>query len=122
MTKKKEDIQQPSDAPQPQDVQTEKVGFKPQGVEENSAKKETRWKKVSAVFDEAQKAYMAGSGFGEVIATLIETLKNLTRSEMPQALGGLGINDGPQMDLPAQEPPADDQTAEPAPGDQGSQQ
>jgi hypothetical protein len=122
MTKKKEEIQQPSDAPQPEDVQTEKVGLKPQGIEENTGKKETRWKKVSAVFDEAQKAYMAGSGFGEVVATLIETLKNLAKSEVPQALGGLGINDGPEMDLPAQEPPADDQAAGSAPTDQGGQQ
>ncbi len=126
MTKKKPEIKQPADQ-QPDDAndqndQTGKIGLKQQKEKETDVKKQARWQKVVAIFDEAQAAYMAGSGFGEVIATLLETLKNLGKSEVPQALGGLGINDGPEMDLPAQEPPADDQAGEPAPEDQGGQQ
>lgn len=92
--------------------QTEKVGLKSQREEESSAKKETRWKKVSAVLEEAHKAYKEGAGFGEVIATLIETLESLAKSEVPKSLGGLGINDGPEMDLPSPEEPAAEEIPE----------
>ncbi len=88
--------------------QSQKVGLKQETGTETDPKKGNRWKKVSALFDEAQKAYMEGSGFAEVIATLIETLKNLAKSEVPHALGGLGINDGPEMDLSPEEAPAEE--------------
>lgn len=92
--------------------QTQKVGLKPGPETETDSKKRNRWKKVSTLFDEAQKAYMEGSGFAEVIATLIETLKNLGKTEVPHALGGLGVNDGPEMDLPPEEIPAEEAPAE----------
>ena len=108
MMKNKSDNQmEKAGAPAEQD-QGSKIGLKPQREEESDAKKEARWQKVSAIFEEAHKAYTGGAGFGEVVASLIKTLMNLGKSEMPHAMGGLGINDGPQMDLPAQEPPADE--------------
>lgn len=116
MTKKKSDTQpQPADiqAEQDQQNQGDKIGLKPGPEKENDAKKEARWQKVSAIFEEAHKAYTDGSGFGEVISSLIETLMNLGKSEMPRGLGGLGINDGPEMNLPpedlsAQQPPVEE--------------
>lgn len=115
--KKSENKTNPAGLPADEN-ETEKVGLKPQREEENNSKKEARWKKVSALFDEAQKAYMEGSGFSEVITTLVETLNNLAQSEMPQSLGGLGVNDGPEMDLPAKDRESGESEEEPVPDEE----
>ena len=121
MIKKKPDTKQAADqqpdaaAQDNQNNQTDKIGLKQQKEKETDAKKQARWQKVAAIFDEAQTAYMAGSGFGEVIATLVDTLNSLAKNEMPQSLGGLGVNDGPQMDLSPVDLPSNEPPAEPAP-------
>lgn len=107
MQKNKPDTGLAPEDPANQDMPPEKVGLKGNPKAEK-ANMEQRWKKVQSVFDEAQAAYVQGSNFSDVMASLIATLQNLAESEAQQPMGGLGLTGRPEMDLPP-EPPAEQQ-------------
>ncbi len=88
-----------------------KIGFKNQSpVREAKNQMDIRWKKVQSVVDAAKEAYQSGkSSFGEVLDGLIATFQDMLNSEVGgKDLGGLTAN-GPEMNLPPEPAPEEQQ-------------
>lgn len=63
-----------------------------------SADMDAKWQNVESVVQAAKDAYLGGSNFSEVIASLIETLQTM-QAEETEGLGGLGVG-APGLVLP----------------------
>lgn len=88
----------------------EKIGLKSEKPEgDDSGQMDTRWKKVESVVNAAKEAYQSGeSSFRDVVESMVSTLQDLLASEEGTGeLGGLG--GGPQMDLPEELAPEEEQ-------------